>query len=176
MTVNDRITHCDLINLGIVFLEQSEERAFLKRVNDEFAYLVGVEVLNWIKGNNELGNVSLEDVWKLFEKDQEKCSEIIETLRTRIFLDLKEYRKRLLGGGGKQGTWFTQCDSSDNIEIPPQRRYVSKIAEMYAQNSKRKATDTCPKCGRELSDDECRSINPQTMKVENSSDENGEEF
>lgn len=52
-TVNDRITHGDLIGLGVVFLEQSEERDFLKRVNDEFAYLVGQEAMKWMKRTDD---------------------------------------------------------------------------------------------------------------------------
>ena len=119
MITNDRIAHSDLINLGIVFLEQSEEREFLKSVNDEFAYMVGIEAVNWIKGNNnESGNVALEDVWKLFDTNQEKCSEIVEKVRARILVSLSERRKHLLSGSSKQGTCFTQCVSDDNTEIP----------------------------------------------------------
>lgn len=126
--MNYRIVHSDLINLGIVFLEQSEERAFLNRVNDEFAYLVGIEALNWAKeNNNESEDLTMKGVWKLFEKDMEKCSEIVETVRTRIMLNLIERRKQLLGGNNKQGICFTKDDSEDNIEVPQQRPCTGKM-------------------------------------------------
>ena len=54
--MNERIVHDDVMNLGIVFLNKTDEFAFLKRVNDEFAYLVGLEALNRITGSkNEEG-------------------------------------------------------------------------------------------------------------------------
>lgn len=118
MTMNDGIVHNDLMNLGIFFLEKAEERAFLKRVNDEFAYLVGLEALNQINENdNRTGGIALEDIWRFLEKDQEKCKKIVKTVRARILLTLKERRKFLLGGSGKQETCFTQGDSGDDIEV-----------------------------------------------------------
>ena len=100
--MNDRIVHEDLMNLGIVFLGKNDERTFLKNVNDEFAYLVGLEALNHITGSkNEGREIALEDIYKLFEKDPEKCNEIVEIVRTRILLSLKERRRLALGESGK---------------------------------------------------------------------------
>ena len=98
--MNERIVHDDLMNLGIVFLNKTNEFAFLKRVNDEFAYLVGLEALNRITGSkNEAGEIALEDIQNLFEENPEKCNEIVETVRTHILATLKERRKLLLEGG-----------------------------------------------------------------------------
>ena len=119
--MNDRIVHRDLISLGIIFLSLPEEREFLKRVNDEFAYLVGLEALDLIRGNDdESGDVAFEDIWKFLEKNQEKCSEIIETVRARILLNLEERRKHLIGGSSTERISFAQGTTSNNT---PQQKY-----------------------------------------------------
>ena len=44
--MNNAITHADLVNAGIIILEQEKEDAFLDAANDIFADLVGTEVIN----------------------------------------------------------------------------------------------------------------------------------
>ena len=98
-SVNDRIVHRDLVNLGIVFLEKEQEQVFLERVNEEFAYLVGLEAMSQIsKGHAGNRYVDLSEVECFLENNREKCDSIRKTVRSQILQSLKERRRQFLTG------------------------------------------------------------------------------
>lgn len=97
--VNDRIVHRDLVDMGIVFLEIEQEQAFLERVNEEFAYLVGLEAMSQIsRGHAENRYVDWSKVECLLDNNRDKCDSIRKTVRSQILQSLKERRRQFLTG------------------------------------------------------------------------------
>lgn len=97
--VNGRIVHQDLVDLGIVILEKEQEQVFLERINEEFAYLVGLEVMSQIsRGNVGNGYVDWAEVERFLENNRDKCDSIRKTVRSQILQSLKERRRQFLTG------------------------------------------------------------------------------
>ena len=113
--MNNTITHADLVNAGIIILEQEQEDAFLDAVNDEFADLVGKEVIRRIRnGKGDNAQILWDDIRTFFRIDPETCGIIVSTARNRVIQTLKDRRKQALTDG--------------YIEIPDEGREDSIIA------------------------------------------------
>ena len=98
--MNNTITHADLVNAGIIILEQEQEDAFLDAVNDEFADLVGKEVIRRIR--NSMGDnaqILWDDIRTFFRTDPETCGIIVSAARNRVIQALKDRRKQALTDG-----------------------------------------------------------------------------
>ena len=112
--MNNAITHADLVNAGIIILEQEKEDAFLDAANDIFADLVGTEVIRQIrKSKSGDAQILWEDIRKFFKTNPEKCRMIVSTVRNRVMKILKNSRKQALTGA--------------HIEIPTEGRESGTI-------------------------------------------------
>lgn len=94
---DNRITHLDLINVGIIILDKKEEDAYLERINDEFAFKVGSKVLNRINnGATNAGIINLDEISEYVKANKDEFEKIVGDVKAHIVNKLKSCRRNTL--------------------------------------------------------------------------------
>ena len=98
MTVSSRrITHQDLADAGILFVDKRQERRFLELANDKFASSVGTELVNrFRKTTSADGSAQLTDVLTFVKNNPDECAAIVSMVRKQIIREIKACRKAAL--------------------------------------------------------------------------------
>lgn len=94
--------HCDIIKLGFVFLEPSNEDLFLEAINTEYIGRINKAIAEKLtdKEINFLSEYSRSEIYEYINYHYPDCISCIQTIKARLEDELRQSRKDILSGEG----------------------------------------------------------------------------
>ena len=101
MNKNLQITHEDLTMIGCYIIVPAQEKAYLERLNDEYAQRVGEAVANMMASEmmTDFDDIPEEEIWEYLEENAGVIIEITKIIREEFLEEVSERcRKTFMGG------------------------------------------------------------------------------